>query len=63
MEIPNRGVKMTKLKLIKSKPVEEQIAEELEEIQLPLFDIITHREDEEFNWFEQMIADYEETEK
>jgi len=51
MEIPNRGVKMTELKLIKSKPVEEQIKEELEEIQLSMFDIIEHDDE---TWFVKM---------
>lgn len=60
METPNHGVKMTELKLIKSKPVEEQIKEELEEIQLGMFDIIEHDED---TWFTDAIADYEETEQ
>lgn len=48
---------MTKLTLINSKPVNEQIEEEIEEIQLPLFDIIVH---EESTWFEDMITEQNE---
>lgn len=44
---------MTKLYLIKSPTLEE----ELEEIQLPLFDIIIH-EDE--NWIQKAIRELEE---
>jgi hypothetical protein len=57
MEIPNQGAKMTTLTLIKSKPINEQIEEELEEIQLPLFDIEIN---EEGNWFTKAIEKLEE---
>ena len=39
---------MKKLKLIKSKPIDEQIKDEVKEIELPMFDII---ENDEENWF------------
>lgn len=52
METPNHGVKMTELKLIKSKPVEEQLLEEIEEIQLNMFDIIENNDE---NWFTREV--------
>jgi hypothetical protein len=48
---------MTKLTLLLSKPIEEQIEEETEEIQLPLFDIFMN---EDGTWFHQAIEKLEE---
>lgn len=45
---------MPSLTLIDSKSDDEKIKKEIEEIQLPLFDIIIH-EDE--SWFEEMITE------
>lgn len=47
---------MTTLTLIKSRPLEEQLKDELEEIELPMFDIIVHTED---SWFQDMILEQE----
>lgn len=51
---------MTKLTLIKSKSLDEQIEEELTEIQLPLFEIIVHNDDTEESWFREAIKHLEE---
>lgn len=52
---------MTKLTLIKSKPIVQQITEETEAIQLPLFDIFTHEDDEFFDAFDiQKLVDDED---
>lgn len=45
---------MTKLTLIKSKPLDEQITDDFNTIELPTFDIIEH-EDE--TWFTEMIEE------
>lgn len=47
---------MTKFRLIESKPLEEEI----EEIELPTFDIIVHEEE---TWFERTIREIEEDEQ
>jgi hypothetical protein len=57
METPNHGVKMTELTLIKTKTAEELLLEEIEEIQLGMFDIIENNND---NWFTDHIKKLEE---
>jgi hypothetical protein len=48
---------MTKLKLIKSKPLDEQLIEEVKEIQLSMFDIIEH---EDSTWFSEILEAMED---
>ena len=50
------------LQLIKNKSTEEEIIEEVEDIELPHFDIIVHTEDDLFegNWFTDMMEEQEE---
>lgn len=51
--------KMTKLTILDSKLIEEEIEEELEEIQLPLFDIVMH---EDGTWVQRAIEELEKEE-
>jgi len=53
----NKEANMPKLTIVPSIPVEEEIRDRVQEIDMPGFDIIPYEED---TWFEDMIEEQED---